>query len=532
VLGKQFRDTPTSQDIPLEDIDVTPDKRILESIAADIDLKRGVLELIDNAIDEWKRRGKPNLKVEIGLDVVNQLLSYEDDAGGIKEENLNMIMQPGGTTRTPDESSIGRFGLGLKRGIVALSRNAEVVTRFESMDTFKIKIDDLWIKGKSWKIRKYKTAPIQGGSTVINITQVKFDITVEAVSEIRQLLSETYGLLLSNYFTIWLNGELIEPIEFNNWAYPPYGRYPRDYRFFIGIQKRRVYVNATIGLMPISSQTGDYGFYVYCNDRLILSHYKDPEIGFTAGLLGYPHPEKAWFRCVIRITGANQDMPWNSTKSGLEWSNPIVSRLKSNLLRLSKPYVQLSARLSRDAEAQIGAYPAGKIETVDLTSREDFVLDQTQTPSLPQARRSEAEKLLNLNKDAIKERPWTRALVENVYVADLILGKKLENKNRFALILLDSCLEIAFRDYLLRVVKGVKFTRDQRKELSRREVLIEMMKKHSQLPADIWDSLNYFYELRCSLYHELASPEVTDSDIETFRDLVSVILFTLHQLAV
>jgi hypothetical protein len=291
------------QDVHVEDLDVTPDKKILTSIASDIDLKKGILELVDDAVDEWKIRHKLNLKVDLTLDVVNKTLSYEDDVGGIKEENLNMVIQPGGTTRRPHEQSIGEFGLGLKRALVALAREAEVISRFGSGDTFKIKVDDSWINSKSWTIPKYKTTPIQPGSTVINITKVKFDLNPQVEGEIRQLLGETYGLTLSNNFTIWLNGDIINPITFEAWAYPPEGRAPRTYKTSIKIGKRSVLADITVGLMLESHPAGEFGFYIYCNDRLILKDYKAPEIGFTSGFLGRPHPAISWFRGIVRLNG-------------------------------------------------------------------------------------------------------------------------------------------------------------------------------------------------------------------------------------
>ncbi len=499
-------------------------------MASDIDLKKGILELVDNAIDEWKLRGKPTLKVDLELNVEKKELTYEDNAGGIKEGNLNLLMQPGGTTRTPTENTIGEFGLGMKRGIVALAREAEVTSRFENEGTFKIKVDEAWITSTSWKIPKYRSSEILPGRTNIHVTKVKFDVNLDVIADVKRALSETYGLILSDQtFTIWLNGELVEPITFENWAYPLEGRHPRDYKFFISTGGRRVYVNATVGLMIASRQTGEYGFYIYCNDRLILKDYKDPEIGFTRKLLGYPHAAHAWFRGILRISGSNQDMPWNSTKSGLDFSNAIISRLKDDLLKLCTPYIQLSRRLIGDSQAQIATHPQGTVETVDLTSRQDFVLKPEQMPSIPPKSRSEAERLLNLNKDRIRQQPWTRALVENVYAADLILGKKLENKNRFALLLLDSCLEIAFRDYLIRI-KNVSVTKEQ---LSNRKTLVAMMKKNAPaFEEDIWKSLDFYYDLRCALYHELASPEPTYTDIEHFRELVSTMLFGLHQLTV
>ena len=487
---------------------------------------------MDNSIDEWRLQKRPTLKVELRFDVENRELSYEDDAGGIKEENLHMAIQPGGTTRRPDEISIGEFGLGLKRGIVALSREAEVTSRFEHKGTFKIKVDEKWKASKSWEIRKFKTTPdLQPGRTLINVTKSKFDINLEEAAKVRQALGETYGLLLNDKtFTIWVDGEQIQPITFDrDWAYPPEGRHPREYRFFIARSGRRVYISAIVGLTLKSSQIGEYGFYIYCNDRLILKDYKAPDIGFDTKLLGFPHPTIAYFRCIVKMNGANQDMPWNSTKSGLELSNPIFNTLKNDLFKLSTTYTRLSRKLAGDGAAQITAYTKGNVETVDLTARQDFVLQPDQVPTLPPTKRSEAERLLNLNKNQIEKYPWMRGLVEMVYVGDLILGKKLENKNRFALLLFDSCLEIAFRDYLMRT-KNIPMTKEQ---LSSRETLMKMMRKNfPSFDEETWKAIEYFYQVRCALYHELAGPEVAESDMEIFRDLVTSVMYGLHQLVV
>lgn len=90
-------------------------------------------------------------------------------------------------------------------------------------------------------------------------------------------------------------------------------------------------------------------------------------------------------------------------------------------------------------------------------------------PKLPSGRKSDAEVILNQNKLIIQTCPWTRALVENIYIADLNIKKvKLENKNRFALLLLDTCLEVALKDYLFRVEK-VGATKEKHMEFTHRE---------------------------------------------------------------
>lgn len=65
-------------------VDATPSKRTFLSIIADYDLKRSICELVDNALDVWVRghRSRP-IAVEITLDTVQQIISVEDDAGGL-----------------------------------------------------------------------------------------------------------------------------------------------------------------------------------------------------------------------------------------------------------------------------------------------------------------------------------------------------------------------------------------------------------------------------------------------------------------
>jgi hypothetical protein len=95
----------------------------------------------------------------------------------------------------------------------------------------------------------------------------------------------------------------------------------------------------------------------------------------------------------------------------------------------------------------------------------------------------------------------------------------------------DSERQIGFRNYLT-YVKGLKPTHEEKEKWSERKVLIKVMKNNSPLPEDMLSSFQHFYDLRCSLYHELASADITETDIETLRQLVSEALFVLHGLAV
>lgn len=77
-------------------IDGTPVKRMILSIISDYDLKTGLCELIDNAIDQWSDRAySGGLTVDLLLDVERQLITVRDNAGGVSRDNLQLLIAPG-----------------------------------------------------------------------------------------------------------------------------------------------------------------------------------------------------------------------------------------------------------------------------------------------------------------------------------------------------------------------------------------------------------------------------------------------------
>lgn len=88
-------------------IDGTPEKRMFWSIISDYDLKTGLCELIDNALDIWLRGDIKKIPtIEITLDVERQLISVKDNVGGVKLEELSLLLAPGGSKNDPKEEVI------------------------------------------------------------------------------------------------------------------------------------------------------------------------------------------------------------------------------------------------------------------------------------------------------------------------------------------------------------------------------------------------------------------------------------------
>lgn len=513
----------TRKETVIGEIDATPDKKVIMSISKDIDLKRGICEMIDNSIDNWRINGRAKLlNISLDLDEGSQEIEYSDNAGGIPDEYLHTIIQPGGTERTTEQETIGIFGVGSKRALIALSTESETISRHGNGPTYMVRVTDDWLEKNEWTLPKFQVDDISSSSTIFILRKLRFVIDSSKVEEVRNALAETYCYYLRDFgVKIKVNGTMIQPKIFDSWAYPP-ERGPRHYNFSINVEKDEVRCSLLVGLMLESSQLGEYGFDIFCNDRMILKNLKDYRLGFKTGEFGLPHPTAARFKGILRINGKNKLMPWNSTKSDIDLLNPSFYKIAEKVIKLAKPFVQLSRRFS-GTEELVKPYTSGKIVSIDIGMRS---VSDIVSIEVPPGKVTYLEKARKENKEIISQAPWARGLLENVIATDLILKSKLQNKNRYALILLDSCIEITFKEYIVNVLKH-ELNKDKTKF---REYLVKHLKDKTDFDEALWDKLNYYYGLRNQLYHERATPTLPTEDIIDFRQTVCTVLGKLLNL--
>src|SRR5271169_1758701 len=101
---------------PVQSVDGSPKKRLFWSIISDYNLKTALCELIDNALDQWLLDKKaPPLTIELDLDVERKVISVKDNAGGVRLNDLHVLIAPGGSRNDPLAELIGVFGVGGKR---------------------------------------------------------------------------------------------------------------------------------------------------------------------------------------------------------------------------------------------------------------------------------------------------------------------------------------------------------------------------------------------------------------------------------
>lgn len=513
-------------------IDGTPEKRMFWSIMSDYDLTTGICELVDNAIDIWMmQKPRGSLLVQLSLDPDRQLIVVKDNAGGVPQADLRLLVTPGASRNEPDFESIGYFGVGSKRAVVALAEQVVIKTRDKNGKSFQLDISKDWLELPTWEMPAYEIPAIDEGVTIIELSKLKHTVSQSDIDHLLVHLGQTYEWFLQiDGCRIEVNGTAIQPLSFESWAFPPEHR-PRQAPFDVDLSGHgKLGVEITAGLILDRDPEGDnYGVYFYCNNRLIVKELKIRDVGyFVTSEAGVPHPDASLCRVIVRFNGKAKLMPWNSSKTGINFSHPAFQQIRPTLIQLVSHFTALSRRTKDDWEGKVLRHTEGEIERIspsDMAQGKKLIL-----PPLPRVNKPHVEQLKAKNRAQIKDQPWTLGLVEAIAAVDLVSKQKqLSTRSRIALILLDSNFEIALKEFV--VHRDDLFPNVNLKTLfEKRHYVIDAVSKKVSIPPKLLEKAKHYYGLRNKLVHERASAEVTPDDIENYSETVQQILKILFDL--
>lgn len=518
-------------------IDGTPEKHIFRGMIADYDLQTGLCELIDNALDFWvanKRRAK--LKVEVGLDAGRQIITVKDNAGGVKETDLRLLIAPGASREASAENLIGIFGVGGKRAGVALGELVEIRTRHKNEASHKIRIDDEWLQTESWDIEYVECASIGIGCTIVEVSKLRQPFNKATIDRISKNLGEIYGRFIGDRCHITLNGVDIRGKSFEVWSYPPEYT-PRTLKFSIQPDgERELEVTMAAGLIgDRNPEEENYGVYIYCNDRLIVKEMRQRDVGyFITGEAGVPHPDASLCRVIVSLSGNAELMPWNSSKSDVNIGHPSFLQLQTNIISLVSYYSKISRRLKNTWVDDVFVYKTGKLKEIDPAEIADGA--RLILPKLPRGRRpSYLEQARQLNSAKMNSQPATVGLVDAMVMVDALSRVKVETRNRAALILLDSNFEIALKEFIVTNKKAFPLQEYNNKKIKailgqRTTVIKEVQAKVPRFTDAMASKADHYYGLRNQLIHERTTVPINDRQVEDYRKLIESVLRILFNL--
>lgn len=513
-----------------------PSKRMYQSIIADYDTETSLCELIDNALDAWVKGGKSKLlEILLTIDVQQQVIVVIDNAGGIKESDILNIIAPGHTSNLGDESTIGVFGVGSKRAVVALGQKIKISTRFANEKTLVVEYDDQWLQQDTWEMEYYtETINISPASTKVEVTMLRSVLDESLIERLYEHIGSTYArFLTTKSVRIKINGDPLKAVVYDkSWSYPP-NYEPQNVTFSIPVESERSIDVQLIGGLIGKDQVGEgrYGVYFYCNDRLVLQADKSYDFGFSIGQAGLPHPQLNLMRVIVNMTGSPIRMPWNSSKTGINFKNAIFQRIRPRIVQLVTYYARLARKFVGDVDENVYKFNKGQITEAKLDDPEKPI--KLYTLPVP-IKKEEYGSLLNrLNKDIATDKPWVKGLYEGLIVVDNLVQSNLTQRNRFSLIILDSTLEIAMKEYLAHFAgKANKIAKAKLINIlsNRADVEQAVGARRKDIARKTWNLVNHFYLMRNKLIHEVATADVKVEDVNQYREVVEGILSKLFKL--
>jgi hypothetical protein len=519
-----------------EPVDGTPDKRVYWSIIADYGLRTGLCELVDNALDLWilKNRQK-SLEINIELNVDRQIISVEDNAGGVTASELRLLVSPGGSRNAPSSAIIGVFGVGSKRASVAIGEHVEIRTRYKSNPSHQLDITKDWLESPDWHLASYLIPDIPPNTTRVEISKLRRPFDGNDVEKLKVHLAETYSWFIEHGCMLRVNGDVLQPIYFDAFAYPK--TYPPQRSSFSvevpGFQDVSVIVRGGL-ILDRKPEEDNYGVYFYCNHRLIAKEYRARDVGYYVSReAGVPHPDASLARVIVELEGAARTMPWNSSKSGVDVDHYVFHRIRPTIIALTTYFSSLSRRLKHNWEGAVFRHAAGEVQDVEPTAPGEtprFIL-----PALPRVNKNRTERLKENNKAIIRDQPWTLGLVEAMAATEIVLKQRFDTRNRIALILLDSNFEIGLKEFIVHrpdLFNPRTFTDSYIANLfsNRRNVVDAVKAAVPSIPDTQIDKAKHFYLMRNKIIHERASVSVTDNDVISYRQTVEAVLKILFRL--
>lgn len=508
-----------------------PSKRLFLSIIADYDLNKSICELVDNGFDVWTRTGRNHdICIDVHLNIEQSSITVEDNAGGLHRDELRYIVGPGQSGSAATDQTIGIFGVGTKRAVVALAQEIKIRTRHKDDKTYQVEFDESWLQDDDWELPLYSVDDIASRTTRVDLTKLRLKIDQTSEDLLREHLSATYAkFVIKQEVTLRLNGKRIEARDFESWSYPP-GYEPRHYSGTVkSPTNNNINVQVLAGLSDTSSPAlGEYGVYFYCNERLVAPAMKSFDVGFTTGQAGKAHPKLSLTKVIVMLSGDAVDMPWNSSKSDINTKHPTFLSLHDWLVKVVADFARMSRTWMGQWPEKVYAHPTGEMIKVEI---DDFVSARgSYLPEPPKSRPRLAERLEHKNRKLTSRKPWTKPLYEGVAAATTVSKLRLEHSNWFAYYLLGLTLHTALKNYLIEESDEADNNLDLKSVLVLSPKISDYLKENVPLTAGTWTQIQNFAKFIDRQLTNHGDPIITDEQLEKADELVQNVLVELFDI--
>lgn len=378
-------------------IEGSPTKQFfIDMITRDISIEDAIIDLLDNSIDGANRMaaaaGKSDFK-DMGLHVLLCLsedgLSIEDNCGGFQLETAKKYAFRFGrpSDAPPESNTIGRFGIGMKRSLFKMGRNFSVESKCGN-DHYRISVDVA-----AWSIKKREVdgtqvddwsfdfenitdgSGLQHDGTKIEVTNLYDGVSNQFKdgvfkSSLKEDIKKLLNFSIIKGISISMNGMKIEGTDIEMIVSDSIKPYIKNG------EKDGVKYRIVAGLSGVGS-TKKSGWYIYCNDRLVLEADQSALTGW--GYNGVPqwHVNYVMFVGVVFFDAEETiKLPLTTTKKGVDASHPVYLAAlyyMRGAMKMIFPYLRKIGQLGAEANAyRIELFQQEKKEKVDQLKQMSF----------------------------------------------------------------------------------------------------------------------------------------------------------------
>jgi hypothetical protein len=357
----------------------------IQMLTKDIKLERAIIDLIDNSIDGAKKLKGDNdfeglwVKVHVSY---NEFI-IKDNCGGFSLDTAKhyafMFGRPIGSEHIV-KHSVGRFGVGMKRALFKIGKQFEVETKC-GPDHFQVSVNvDDWSKevNGDWNFG-YTNISLPTDDlgdtegTFIRVSNLNEEVIDEFsnnifIKNLKDEIERTLSFSIDKKLKIYLNG-----IELNKsgLALLEYNSLKPFYKSF-DIKGVNVKIYAGVGKASPDSA----GWYIYCNERLVLEKDKTNLTGWEGKRFGESNIQKfhhiyAMFRGVVFFSSDDSKaLPMTTTKTGIDANSTVYKAARHEMVNAMSQVITFLKSFESDEQRNNVITASEEVDVINLSRKE------------------------------------------------------------------------------------------------------------------------------------------------------------------
>jgi hypothetical protein len=357
-------------------------------ITRDITLQDCIFDLLDNSIDGARRSAETGKRDYLAGKWANISLSRErfvidDNCGGIRlTDAVDYAFHFGRQIDSPADvkGGIGLYGIGMKRAIFKMGRKAEVSSETTN-DAFRVIVDvDEWVRNeKDWDF-DYVDEPRRGtNGTSVRVEAIYPEVAVALGDEsfknqLIKAIASDYSFYISRGFEIKVGDIRVPSFKYTLKSSKDFAPAVESYTDDgVNVRIAVGFIDELPDDVPEEVRPEDverFGWYVVCNDRIVLNADKTDRSVWGDDQYRTWHPQYNGFAGFVFFTADDQrKLPWTTTKRDLDQTSAIYRRAIVRMKSLTDTFVRYTyARKSALEEAKEVESKAGYSEVYVLTA--------------------------------------------------------------------------------------------------------------------------------------------------------------------